>query len=90
MSMKWTVGETAIACLVSALAAGCASGPSEPWLDKQAAGDSVFYFHSTSGSIVIAVTSDALRYCSARGKSATLASRQPDGYDHFHSNYICR
>ena len=68
--------------------AGCASGP--PWLDRQASGDSIFYFHVNSGSVVSAVNQDAISYCANRGKSAVLGSRVPDGFYNFHSNYVCR
>jgi len=77
--------------LAAMLFSGCATnGDFEPWLDKQVSGDSIFYFHSTSGSIVIGVNKDAVEYCASRGKSAVLASRNPDGYMHFHSNYLCQ
>jgi hypothetical protein len=60
------------------------------YLDKQPSGDSVFYFHKTSGSVVSSVNADAINYCAARGKSVVLTSRTPDGYDHFYSNFFCR
>lgn len=74
-----------VLCLVTA---ACSSGPQ--WLDRQASGDSIFYTHSTSGVSVAGVNSDAIAYCSARGKSAVLGSRTSDGYLHFNSNYLCR
>ena len=69
----------------------CATGgPSYQWLDKQVSGDSLFYFHSTSGSVVSAINKDAIDYCATRGKTAVLVNRNPDGYSHFHSNYVCQ
>ena len=67
-----------------------ACGTVEPWIDRQVSGDSLFYFHSTSGSIVSGVNQDAIEYCAKRGKAATLAARNPDAYSHYHSNYVCK
>lgn len=76
------------AFIVALWLAACAAGP--PWLERQAAGDSIFYMHSTSGMVVSEVNRDAIAYCAARGKSAVLGSRVSDGFFNFHSNYLCR
>lgn len=78
----------AVGLVVALILAGCAAGP--PWLDRQASGDSIFYFHVNAGSAISEINRDAIAYCASRGKSAVLGSRVPDGFYNFHSNYVCR
>lgn len=75
-------------CVMLSILAGCAAGP--PWLDREASGDSLFYFHANAGSTIGAINRDAIAYCADRGKSAVLLNRTPDGFLNFHSNYVCR
>jgi len=79
-----------IAITLALLIGGCNAANTRPWNNRQISGDSLFYFHSKSGSTVSRINQDAINYCASRGKSAVLASREAAGEHKYHSNYACQ